>query len=367
MLQRVLGILLIVGVAGCVEPYEFVVKDNEPILVVEAYLSDKSFSETVSYPSDGRYFSVKLTTTTDVNNVRPRPVTSAKVQLISDRGDVWVYVESNVNQGSYVLTDDEFKAEPDVKYKLSLQLPDESTYESEWATLPTSSVPAMGTIGFRETEIQKYVIESNEEVLKTVKGIWTKIELPANATNETLYYKWSYTPHWIYVAPLASSVSAGHTCWATNPLSVQNYALQLDRTGGYEKDLFFMEAVRNPRIYVRYSALIVQQTMNEDYYFFWKEMQEQNEEGAIFDKPPFNLRTNFHSVTGGKKAVGYFGIVQEQAKRWYFDIKDLSYYVEDTAKKDCTVPFTDTAPECFDCREYSFGTVTNVKPGWWEN
>ena len=92
-------------------------------------------------------------------------------------------------------------------------------------------------------------------------------------------------------------VSAGYICWATNPLSVQNYALQLDRTGKYRKDLFFMETVRNPKVYERYSALIVQHAMAEDYYFFWKEMQEQNEGGAIFDKPPFNLHTNFHSLS----------------------------------------------------------------------
>ena len=126
-----------------------------------------------------------------------------------------------------------------------------------------------------------------------------------------------------------------------------------------------METVRNAKLYVKYSALIVQHAMNEDYYSFWKEMQEQNEEGAIFDKPPFNLHTNFHSLGGDKKVSGYFGVVQEQAKRWYFDIKDLSYHVENTAKADCQIPFTDTPPECFDCREYSFGIVTNVKPQWW--
>ncbi len=97
-------------------------------------------------------------------------------------------------------------------------------------------------------------------------------------------------------------------------------------------------------------------------------MQEQNEGGAIFDKPPFNLRTNFHSLSGDKKVSGYFGVVQEQAKRWYFDMSELTYHVENTLKKDCTVPFiTDIAPECFDCREYSFGIVTNVKPQWWED
>lgn len=367
MLKRILGVLLFLFVAGCVEPYEFVIKNNEPTLVVEAYLSDKSFKETLSYPSDGRYFTVKLTTTTDVINVRPRPIKSAHVQLHSEGGDVWEYTESADQPGTYLLVEDDFKAEVGMNYKLSIILPDESSYESDWEKLPTTAVPVMGNISFRETEIQKYVVESNEEVLRSVKGIWTSIELPENATNEPIYYRWSYKQHWIYVAPLASSASAVYTCWATNPLLVQNYALQFDRTGNYSKDLFFLEAVRNAKLYVRYSALVVQHAMTEDYYSFWKEMQEQNEGGAIFDKPPFNLHTNFHSLSADKKVSGYFGVVQEQARRWYFSIKDLSYHVENTAKADCQIPFTDTPPECFNCLLYSFGEATNVKPQWWEN
>ena len=121
-----------------------------------------------------------------------------------------------------------------------------------------------------------------------------------------------------------------------------------------------METVRNHKVYVKYSSLIVQHVLTEEFYFFWKEMQEQNEGGAIFDKPPFNLRTNFHSLSGDKKVSGYFGVVQEQAKRWYFSIKDLSYYVENTAKTDCTIPFTEyTCPNASIARDYFFGIPTN--------
>ena len=128
-----------------------------------------------------------------------------------------------------------------------------------------------------------------------------------------------------------------------------------------------METVRNHKLFTRYSSLIVQHSMTEDYYQFWKEMQEQNEEGAILDKPPFNLLTNFHSLSGDKRVSGYFGVVQEQAQRWYFDKANLSYYVDNTLKADCTVPFQDIAPECFDCRQYSFGIPTTIKPVWWED
>ena len=90
---KFLGIFLIVF--SCIEPYTFVVPDNSPTLVVEGYISDKSFNDTRDYPSDGRYFSVRLTYTTDVTNVLPEPKTDAMVMLISDSDEEWAYQHSD--------------------------------------------------------------------------------------------------------------------------------------------------------------------------------------------------------------------------------------------------------------------------------
>jgi hypothetical protein len=107
--------------------------------------------------------------------------------------------------------------------------------------------------------------------------------------------------------------------------------------------------------------------MTEEYYYFWKEMQEQNLEGAFFDKPPFNLNSNIHALSGEKKVSGYFGVVNEQAARWYFNIKDLTYSVTNTLKGDCMINYGtgEKAPSCTDCRQYHNGEATNVKPSWW--
>jgi hypothetical protein len=292
MLKRIQGFLLFLFVAACVEPYHFVIENDEPTLVVEAYLSDKSFNETVSY-SDGRYFTVKLTTTTDVINVRPVPIKSAHVQLLNDKGEIWEYSESVDKPGAYVLIDDNFEAKAGVNYKLSIKLPDESKYESDWETMPTTVVPAMGNISFREDEIEKYVIKVREEVLETFKGIWAEINVPENTTKEPVYYRWTYTAHWEFVAALASPSRPGHRCWVTNPLAIQHYAIQHDRTGAYNKDLYFLETIRNDQIFIRYSSLIVQHAMTEEFYTFWKEMKEQNEGGAILDKPPLICKQIF--------------------------------------------------------------------------
>lgn len=359
MLKRILYFILFF-ISGCVERYEFVIRNNEPTLVVEAHISDKSFKEALDYPSDGRYFTVKLNSTSDVTNVRDKPILSAQVQLANDEGELWDYSESA--PGVYTLFHDEFKAEEGVRYKLTIKLAGESVVESDWVSLPETLAPPMGEIGFKEEDIQQYIIQAREEVLVTVKGIRTQIAIPENSTGKTLYYRWTFAPLWVYKAPFESM----NICWATDPYYMRNYAvLKVNGRGNLNKDLFFMETLRNERIFEKFSALIVEHSMHEDYYNFWKEMQEQNGNGAIFNKPPFNLHTNYHMVTGPGKISGYFGVVREQAKRWYFDKSELSYYVDNTVIRNCLYPIEAPPPECFRCRLYSNGTATNVKPVWW--
>ena len=368
MVKKATYSLFFLVAAACVEPYNFVIHDSEPSLVVEAFLSDKSYNETVNYPSDGRYFTVKLSYTSDVINVRSTPISYATVELQSDIGETLQYIESAA-AGIYELLDDDFKAEPGVQYRLRIQLPDDQVYESAWQGLPMTEPPPMGQMGFEEFMLQKYAIQANEEVIVSIKALRTQIQIPANTSGTPLFYRWTFTPHWVYIAPLSPSVVLpGHTCWVTTPSYLRNYAVQKDYVGGYNKELFSMETVRNDRIFQKFSALIVQHAMTEAYFNFWSEMREQNQEASIVDKPPFNLPTNYYSLDGEKRVSGYFGVVNEQATRWYFTKNELSYFVENTLKEDCEASYGGPpAPECFDCRQYSRADATNVKPSWWED
>lgn len=354
-------------ITSCIEPYEFVVQDNNPALVVEGYISDKSYNETLLYPSDGRYFTVKLSITGDVTNTRPVMVSGAYVFLLTDDGDQWAYLETDpgVRPGIYTILSNDFKANENTKYKLRITLPGEEVYESGWEELPSIQTPAMSEIYFSENEVQAYVYELDKKVIKTVKGITANIDLAENVNGSPIYYRWEYAPMWIYIPPLSPASSAGGKCWVTDDNYLKDYALQMDLAGGYKKDLLFMQTVRNERIFEDFSLLVTQQSLTEAYYYFWKEMQGQMTGGVIFDSPPFNLKTNLVSLSGDKRVVGYFGVVSEQAKRWYFNKSDLSYVVPNTLYGDCTVPFQDVAPECFDCREYSFGNPSTKEPTWW--
>jgi hypothetical protein len=364
MFKPITFFILLSFIFSCVEPYEFVVKDEQRTLVIEAYISDKSFDESLEYPSNGRYFSTKLTYSGDVTNVRPEMVRGALVTLSSSAGETWEYTE--VEPGIYQLLSNTFRAVDNTSYKLMVSS-NESVFESTWETLPSVEPPGMGDINFKETEKQAYVVESNKNVLRTKKGITTNVTVPVNNTNSSVFYRWEFTPMWIYKAPLSSVVDPGHKCWATDPNYLHDYVLQVDNVGGYTKDLFFIETIRNERLFEDFSLLLTQQAMSERYYNFWKEMQDQVLGGALINSPPFNLQTNYRSVDDSKKVLGYFGVVREQARRWYFNIKDLSYTVVNTLRSDCLVDYGPggPAPECENCLEYSFGKTTVVEPSWW--
>ena len=94
----------------CVEPFDFVIENEQPSLVIEAQISNTSFNESRDYPSDGRYFEVILRRTSSVTNIRDEVVTNATVILEDDAGSEWNYIESPIGSGHYFLFNDEFKA-----------------------------------------------------------------------------------------------------------------------------------------------------------------------------------------------------------------------------------------------------------------
>lgn len=365
MLKRLGFYLLFFFVAGCIEPYEFLIEESSPGLVIEAMISDKSFNETLAYPSDGRYFTVKLSLTGDVINTRPVPVKGAGIEILANNGEAWSYTEEL--NGVYTLLDKDFKAYPGIGYKLRVSLSDERVYESEWASLPEVSTPPIGAISFSEVSKDMYVMEDRKWVVRNIAGVQTKISVPANTTGEAIHYRWTFDPIWIYKAPLASVVDKGYICWATDPNYLNTFQLQMDRIGGYDKELFFFKTIRNERIYEKLSVLVRQYAMTPEYFSFWEEMKSRNEGSKLNDTPPFNLKTNYVSLTGDAPVSGFFGVVMEQARKWSFLKDELSYTVENKLRADCLVNYGGPpAEECLDCRAYSFGKAVNVKPAWWE-
>ena len=363
--------LLSILLVSCIEPYRFDVKSREPSLVVEGHISDVSYNESLDYPSDGRFFTVILRYTSDVNNVRGQVVENASVVLVSNSGDSWTYTPSELEPGKYILADRDFKARKDTMYKLQISLADGKSYESAWEQLPSAAPGTIGNVDFEEIEKQVYVVKAGEQEVETIKGINVRMDLPEREPGNPVYYLWDFEPTWIYVAPLARPSNPVYRCWVTGKHYITNYTLQIDNVGGYKKDLFFIETEINERVTEGLSVLVKQYAMTEGFYFFWKEMKDQAEGGFIQDTPPFNLQTNFKALDSDERVAGYFGVVDEEAIRWYFSVRDLSYPVHNSMKYLCEnppgPPVRGEPNSCENCLAYDKGPITNVQPSWWDN
>lgn len=368
---KVIKICILIGVLlvfnSCEEIYEFDIESNEQILIVEGFISDKSYNDTKAYPSDGRLFSIKLKWSSKVTNQHDAVVTGASITLLDNEGMSISYEESSDLPGTYQILDPNFSATSGREYLLRISLENGDVYESEIEKMVEEQIPQMGDICFEEVEKKVYRWRIDEFVVDEEKGLEICIDLPVNLNDKAIYYRWNFDPTWIFIAPLASIIQPDYRCWATNHLYLSSYSLKKDDVGGYKNDILYMSLFRNERIFEKMSVLVIQQAMTERYHRFWSEMYDQSQRGGLFDAPPFNLDSNFKQIgDGNKKVSGYFGVVKESAVRWHFSKNDLSYYLEDYLKRDCTTYGLDPGPDCFSCLAYTKGTATLEKPTWWE-
>jgi len=369
MIKRIFfvyGLILLLA-SSCIEPYDFTIVNNEAVLVVQGQISNVSYNETLNYPSDGRFFQVKLRETQDVTNISDNPVSNAQVTIQDDQNNIWCFTENAGQPGDYILFEENFKADIEKSYKLVIRLESGEQYESSWETVHQSKMN-MGEINFQETDRYEYEYKAAEKKISQVFGINIGIDIPKNDDHDKVYFRWDMQPTWVYIAPLALATAPDKVCWAKNELYLKDYETTEVINGDFTKDLAFVETFRNERLFTDFSLLVIQQSLSEDYYYFWKEMKKQSENKGIFEAPPFNLKSNLTCVNDkNKKVIGYFGVVEEQAKRWYFNIKDLSYNVQNTLRPDCEVVYGPDGPaaECTHCQSYTHGRATVVPPKWW--
>ncbi|UII27986.1 DUF4249 domain-containing protein [Fulvivirga maritima] len=363
-LRILILIICITSILSCVESYEFDTKNQEPGVVVESYISNKSYNDTKCYPSEGRYFKVLLKYNSLPSNVRDSSIANAIVMLESSSGSTWFYTE--IDKGAYSLLDDDFKATYEQQYRLNITLPNNTEITSSWQKLPTPDTQ-LGEVHFEETILRSYIDKGDEKQLEENDGINVRINTTADSNQ---YYKWQFEPLWLYKAPYASIGTPGYQCWIKGTYYLNDYQLKNISADNSDANLFSLEITGNEKIYEYFSVLITQQVMNSNSYNFWMEMKEQNQNSGLFDEPPVSLQTNYTSSDKSIPVFGYFSVYTENATRWVFDKDKLSYPIENDLRAQCDshicVGGPCPPPSCSDCLLYMNGSPTNSAPEWWE-
>ncbi|SOE19575.1 protein of unknown function [Spirosomataceae bacterium TFI 002] len=361
-------VILILILSACIEKYDFNVENENKGIVVEAQFSNKSFEDTKLYPSEGRYFQLKLSHTSDVDNIRDDKISGARILLIDSDGNEYMYTETTA-EGIYELKYPNLRAEDGKKYKLSITLEEGQMFESRWESVNHSG-NKLGEFSFKETQKETYVFTYDKKDIKTLNGINLAINIPKKENKEPIFYKWKFEPLWVFRASLPPENSPVKQCWVTSDYYLNDFVLLKDNFGGgFNQNLFFLQIKENDKTYVYFSTLVIQEELSEDYFNFWKDFQAQKEKGGLFDQPPFGLPTNLKPTNNNWTVNGFFGIVNEEAIRWELDPLALSYVIKNNLDYLCNLPQGPPVPgkpsDCKDCRSYSDGISVTKEPSWW--
>lgn len=361
-------LLVSIFYTGCIEPFSFDVENVEAPLVIESYISNVSYNESVKFPSDGRFFTTTLRFGQNLSG-KGQNAEGAQVRLISENGEIWYYTEIHSTPGTYVLLDPDFKAIAGMNYKLHITLKNDDQYESEWESFEENN-NRMGNVSFVETERYETQFRPGDAspVIRSVRGINLTVNLPEFNSEEKSYYKWEYESTWIFVAGRLSRENPFYRCWVLGNSYLSQYNIAEVNSGGFDQELVFINVESNERVAENLSVLVKQFRISKEYYNFLNELNEQSQAGNIFAAPPYNLKTNYKSINKQKPVFGFFSVVHEEARRIYFSEDDLSYPISNSTEEMCksAIPPYQPGDPCDNCLNYSLGGVATLsKPFWW--
>ena len=355
--------------SSCIEPIDFETGNEPRRLVVDGLITNNSYLDRLSFPGPAERFYVALRWTRDVSNELDEVINDANVQLIMSGGENIQYVW-NPENNRYENPIDDFKAEEGIKYHIEVELSSGKIYRSEPEMLnPVPSIAQLSTTF--ETRIREIQIRDETSIIEQ-RGVELAVSLPEHGDGKAYYYRWKIVPGWIYESSLLSSDNPNKTCYITNKFYFKKINVRVDRSGGYDEPLFFLETDDNEKIEYDFTALIIQYSLSPGAYAFWEELAlQQQSGGGIFDPPPFPISSNIENVNNpAEKVSGYFMVAHESATRWFINESELPYRLTfpDPCERIPGVPFF-PPPECGNCLEYQGGhsSITNQKPSWWRN
>ncbi|WP_323836059.1 DUF4249 domain-containing protein [Algoriphagus sp. D3-2-R+10] len=366
-MRQSFAIALVLLLTACIDPITFDTGSEPRRLVVDGYISNISFAEQSQKPAPPLRFYVALRWTSDVDNVRDEVISDAEVKLITSDGVSYEYFWDDLEQ-RYLIEDENFHAEENIAYKVHIETSEGEIYESDTDKLYPA--PSIENIKLDYQTILKSITVGNQTEIVEQRGLQVSVPLASHTNSEPFRYRWKIVPSWIFETSLLQDGNPNKRCYATNLYEYQAIKVWEDQTGGYNRDLFFLETDDNEQLKYGYSAFITQYSLSPSGYKFWDQLATQQQSGGgIFDPPPFALVTNIHNVANEEEHVsGYFFVAHESSYRWMLSPEDLPYQLTflDPCEPMPGVPFIPPAG-CNNCLEYrgSHTDITNQKPSWW--
>jgi hypothetical protein len=290
MNNRIVSLLLLFAMVGCLDPYSPPVKASEVnILVVDGLLDT---SEGMANVTLSRGVSLALP------DSFPR-VQNAFVAIEDSRGNVYPLTEGD--SGRYRGSDIPILA--DAQYRLNVLTQENDLYHSEFVT-PLDTPPIDSVTWVTDDDILTIRVNAHDP------------------TAVIKHYRWSFDETWNYHAPTISlykvvekSIVAREPqditfyCWRTQASS----SILIGSTDRLSESIISQVPIQHIRagsqkFQILYSILVRQMAISAEEYTYLDQLKKTTESiGGLFDPQPGQVTGNVARVNAGSPiAVGYF-------------------------------------------------------------
>jgi hypothetical protein len=368
--------------AGCLDPYYPEINDNQESLVVEALITDRPGWQVIY-----------LSRSSPVNDIGSHAERDAYVSVSDDLGRSTEFLEQDPGAYCAWMTADELGT--GITYRLNIVTSNGEVYESEPGMFPFAS-PDIDSIYW------EFETVGTSDRIEPLNGIRFYLNLEAEA-DQGRNFRWELVETWqYYAANLIDYYYDGilhkwpdpfsyHTCWYSGKIdhiyTATTRNAESNTIKGFPLNFVSEES---SRLQTRYSLQVLQYSLNDEAYDFWKRIEEQNQEsGGIYERQPDYISGNMYNMNNQEEYVlGFFDLCPVSEKRIFVDgIVELNYpavdCIMDTIMHPASRPVWISLPFflisftplkigppygvgidlCFDCRN---GGGTIVEPDFWK-
>ena len=330
----------LLALVACVEPYEPEATEYDSTLVVDGLITNEASP-----------FTIRLTQSFPYSETVGVPIEQAQVTIEEENGGRTLLAETAA--GVYQNNPAIFQGQIGTSYRLLITLADGKRFESGWELM--KAAPEIERLHFameeRATSDPDGKVKIGPQIYLNTKGV----------ENKTLYYRWEYVETYEFrllhppgikvefgeglgggddeILSIPFNEFEGNKCWktafSTNLLIATSENLSQDVIKDFP--LLFIDN-SSSRLHTRYSILVKQYAINQDYYEYLKKLEGINETtGSLFDPIPNEIFGNIKSVDGQDIPVlGYFSAAGASEKRLFINRTELPLGLD--------IPF---GPRCF--------------------
>ena len=352
----------------------FITNEYNPILIVDGKITNEP----------GPY-TIKLTLSRPVEEYGEIPYQKCIVTIYENSGKSEELEE--IEPGIYSTMEDGIQSKIGNKYSISIISPEGKEYISD-------SQELLEPIEIQSFYSELIFLENLNFIPNGLPGHQFYVDTK-EVSNTDNYFLWQMIESYQYIADFELySIFDGfvtlyanlnelpqydnlYRCWKTqNVHYIYTGETNTLNTNKITKKSLHFVGTNTRRLMERYSVLLNQYTIEEDAYFYWRDIEKQiSEKNILAATQPYNISGNVINVNDPDETVyGFFTVASINQKRIFVDKPRAPFYYETCCIGCIKGPppvimgiydgqsLTRTKESCIDCR--SKGGVT-VKPDFW--